>query len=102
LSHNELGNNGMRVLAACPYLENLQVLRLADCAIGDDGLRVLAECPHLNNVVKLDLSNNPIGNTGCRALLETKHFKHLQRPIISGIGLPMPTRQALDMRFRPR
>ena len=39
LSNNPLGDNGMRVLAACPRLEGLRVLRLEKCVVGDEGLR---------------------------------------------------------------
>jgi len=100
LSRNStLGNDGMRVLAACPHLDSLQVLRLVDCGIGDDGLRVLAKSSHLNSVVKLDLSNNPIGNVGCNALLDRSHLRELRFLILSTSGLSAAMKKGLADAF---
>jgi uncharacterized protein (TIGR02996 family) len=99
LSSNPLGNDGMRVLAVCPHLDNLQVLRLVDCRIGDEGLRVLAESPHLNSVVKLDLSNNPIGDTCYRALNERTHLQKLRFLILSIAALSVGTMRILATKF---
>ncbi len=102
LSYNDLGDQGMRVLAACPLLLNLQVLKLANCNIGNDGLRVLAESPNLRNLLKLELSNNPFSDTGCRFLLHTDHLNKLQVVTVSGIGISSDMRNSLDRRFRRR
>jgi uncharacterized protein (TIGR02996 family) len=102
LGRNPLGDDGMRVLAACPLLENLQVLRLVDCRIGDEGVRVLAASPHLNNLVVLDLSNNLIGDPGCRVLLDPPHLRKLKLPITPLIGVSKNLRDALDIKYPDR
>ena len=100
LSHNELGDAGVRVLAECPQMDGLQVLRLVNCLIGDDGARALATSPHLNRLVVLDLGgNNPITDPGYRAFLETSHLRQLRRLLVPGIGVSLRMRQALERRF---
>jgi uncharacterized protein (TIGR02996 family) len=99
LSGNPLGDDGMRVLAACPHLENLRTLRLVDCRIGDEGVRVLAASPHFTNLVVLDLSNNLIGNTGCRVFLDQNQLRNLKRPIIPSIGLSQKVLSTLHTRY---
>jgi hypothetical protein len=100
LSHNELGDAGVRVLAGCPHLEGLQLLRLTNCLIGDDGARALATSPHLGRLVVLDLGgNNPITDPGFRAFLDTPHLRHLRRLLVPGIGVSLRMRRALEARF---
>ncbi len=100
LSHNELGNDGARVLAACPHLAELRTLRLVGCGIGDDGIRALAESPHLNQLVTLEVVNNPIGDPGCRAFLETPHMHSLRRLLVPGVGISLRVRQLLRQQYR--
>jgi uncharacterized protein (TIGR02996 family) len=99
LSHNELGNDGARVLAKCPDLAGLRVLRLIGCGIGDDGARAVAESPHLNELVELDVANNPIGDSGCRGFLDTPHMRSLRLLSIPRIGVSPPVRQRLRNSF---
>lgn len=99
LSFNELGDAGARVLAACPHLSQLEVLRLGNCAIGDDGTRALANSPFLNQVAELNLENNPIGDSGFRAFLDSPHWRSLRRLNPPRIGLSPGIRLALDGHF---
>lgn len=99
LSHNPLGNDGMRVLGACRHLDGVQILRLVGCGVADEGLRVLAESPYLNSVVKLDLSSNPIGNVGCNALARRTHLRKLKFPILTTVGLSNEIRHSLHYCF---
>lgn len=99
LSFNELGDAGARVLAACPHLSQLEVLRLGHCAIGDEGARALANSPHLNHVAVLDLENNPIGDSGFRAFLESPYWRSLRRLNLPRGGLSPGIRHALDRHF---
>lgn len=101
LSRNPLGDHGMRVLAVCPHLEGLQVLRLAGCGVGDDGVRVLAEGPYLNNLLELDLSNNPISDTGCRVLLHPPQLRKLKRPL-TRFAIASEMTQSLDREYPER
>ncbi|HSQ57299.1 MAG TPA: TIGR02996 domain-containing protein [Gemmata sp.] len=96
LSNNDLlGNDGARVLARCPDLARLQVLRLARCDIGDEGARAIAESPHLNNVVILDLANNPISDSTLRGFLGTPHMRSLRELAIPRSGLTADLRRQL-------
>lgn len=84
LSQNDqLGNEGARVLAACPHLSGLRELRLANCGIGDEGVRALAECPYMNQLTTLDLGFNPAGDVGFRPFLRTqpRSLRHLIVPM---------------------
>jgi len=96
--NDQLGNEGARVLAACPQLAGLQVLRLAGCGIGDEGARALAESPYLNQVTLLDLGFNPIGDAGFRPFLKTTQMRSLRRLITPTIGVSHPIRRQLEMR----
>jgi uncharacterized protein (TIGR02996 family) len=98
LSHNELGTEGARLLAASPRLAGVRVLRLIGCGIDDDGARALAQSPHLNGIEELDLGNNPINDSGFRAFLDTAQLHSLRRLIVP-IGVSRRMREALDERF---
>lgn len=101
LGHNDLGDAGARVLAACPHLAGLRVLRLAGCGIGDDGARAIAESPHFNQLLALDLGNNPIGDPGFRSFLEPSRLRSLCRLVIPEVGVSGGRRRELEQRFRP-
>jgi uncharacterized protein (TIGR02996 family) len=98
LSQNELGNEGARVLASCPLLAHLKVLRLSNCGIGDDGARALAESPYLNNLSTLDLGFNPIGNAGLWPFLRTAQMRSLRRLVTPMLGPSHALRRHLQMR----
>ena len=103
LSYNELGDDGARVVANCPHLAGLTVLRLSNCGIGDEGGRALANSPHLNRVESLDLESNPLGDAGLRPFRDTTYWRALRRLMMPRIGVPISTRNALDRFFnRPR
>jgi uncharacterized protein (TIGR02996 family) len=101
LSHNDLGDAGARLLAACPHLVDLSVLRLAYCNIGDDGVRALAGAAHLNHVVALDLDNNPFNDEGLRAFRDTSasHWRSLRTFQYPRTGISPSLRAALDIKF---
>ncbi len=99
LSHNELGDHGARVIAACPALEGLRVLRLIGCGIGDDGARAIAESSHLNRLTTLDLGNNPVNDPGFRGFLDTPQMRSLRRLAVPQIGVSIRMRRALEMRY---
>jgi uncharacterized protein (TIGR02996 family) len=100
LSHNPgLGDAGAALLAACPHLTQLGVLRLAECAIRDAGVRALANAPHLIRAHELDLENNPIGDSGLRPFLDTRYWTALRKLTLPRIGVTLPMRQALDAKW---
>ncbi|MBA4191681.1 MAG: hypothetical protein C0467_27190 [Planctomycetaceae bacterium] len=99
--NDQLGNEGARVLAGCPHLAGLRVLRLRGCQIGDDGARALAESQYLNHLTTLDLAFNPLGDTGCRPFLKTQ-LRSLRHLIVPN-GVTQGLRRHLEMRnLRPR
>ncbi|MBN9122093.1 MAG: TIGR02996 domain-containing protein [Planctomycetes bacterium] len=104
LGHNkELGDDGARVLAGCPHLEELAALRLADCGIGDEGCRALANAPHLNRVEVLDLESNSISDAGLRPFLDTRYWRALRHLGLPRGGLSIGLRKDIDSKFnRPR
>lgn len=103
LSNNELGNDGASVLAACPHLAGLRVLRLASCGISDhQGARALAVSPYLNNLITLDLGHNPINEAGYRAFLNTSEMQSLRHLIFTAHGVTNRLQSALEMHFRQR
>ncbi|MBX9625418.1 MAG: hypothetical protein K2X82_16550, partial [Gemmataceae bacterium] len=100
LGHNDLGDEGVRVLAACPGLAGVASLRLAGCNISDEAAGVLAGSPHLARLESLDLGNNPVGDRGFRAFLGTPHLRALRRLVVPGVGVSPRVRAALAERFR--
>jgi Ran GTPase-activating protein (RanGAP) involved in mRNA processing and transport len=100
VSHNEgLGDDGARLLAACPHLAQLAALRLAHCGIGDDGARALANAPHLTRAAELDLEYNPLEDAGLRPFLDTRYWPALRRLTVPRMNVSLPMRQALDVKF---
>jgi uncharacterized protein (TIGR02996 family) len=99
LSHNELGDDGVRLLARCPHLAQLGVLRLASCGIGNDGARALANAPHLVGVTELDLEQNPLEDQGLRPFLDTRYWAALRKLTVPRVGVSLMVRQALDVKY---
>jgi uncharacterized protein (TIGR02996 family) len=99
LSHNDLGEAGVRVLADSPVLAGLVRLRLVGCNVTDEAAGVLAGSPHLGRLAELDLGNNPVGDVGFRAFLEAPVLKGLRRLVVPGVGVSPRTRAALGRRF---
>lgn len=97
--NGQLGDDGARLVASCPHLAPLRVLRLADCGISDDGARALANPPYLNHVETLDLDHNAIGDPGFRPWLGTRHWQSLRRLMMPRVGLSPWMRQRLDQQF---
>ena len=99
LSHNRLGDDGVRTLAEAPSAEGLRGLRLAGNGVTDDGLLALAQSPRLTRLTTLDLANNPISDEGFRALLTTRSLRRVTRLGFPGVGLTLRTRLELERRF---
>jgi hypothetical protein len=71
----ELGDAGVEVLAASPYLASLTDLDLSVNQIGDAGARALAASPYLAGLTTLDLYGNSIGDVGAQALAASPQLK---------------------------
>jgi uncharacterized protein (TIGR02996 family) len=72
------------LLADCPHLRNLTVLRLPALALGDASARVLARSPYLERLTILDLSHNPISPEAAEALLSSPNLPRLRRLHLAG------------------
>jgi uncharacterized protein (TIGR02996 family) len=99
LSHNELGEDGARILAECLLLAGLTALRLAGCGIPDEGSQALAHSPHLGRLTALDLGNNPISDPGLRPFTDPSHLRSLRRLVYSPLGVSKWMQDALRARF---
>ena len=89
------------MLAACPRLEGLEALRLANCGIGDEGVRALAGSHFLSHLETLDLSNNPISsNAALKALRDSAHLKDRCRLFIPLLGIGADMLWQLRQRYR--
>ena len=99
LGHNDLGDDGARILARSSHLAGLHVLNLANCDIEDEGARALAQSPHLHQLVSLDLGNNPIGDPGFREFLPFSNLPSLRHLNYSPLGLSSRMKYDLDQRF---
>jgi uncharacterized protein (TIGR02996 family) len=99
LSHNDLSDDGARILARCPHLAGLRVLHLANCGIGNEGAQAMAESPYLMELASLDLGNNPIGDPGFREFLSPSHLPSLRRLDYPAAELSHTMRRDLGIRF---
>lgn len=70
LRENVVGDDGVEALAASPYAANLQFLDFWRNRITDRGAVALAKSPHLNKVIDLSVKENAVGKVGAAALHE--------------------------------
>lgn len=77
LSHNELGDAGIRVLAGAARVSSLRYLNLARNEITMQGAASLIESDHLKGLTQIVLSQNPMGLDVCRLL--SSHFGNAAR-----------------------
>ncbi len=68
LSHNRIGTDGVRLLAASDSLRGLRALELGMNQVDDDGARALAHANWWGQLETLTLSHNQLGDKGVAAL----------------------------------
>ena len=78
LDDNCLGDEGVRELANCILLTNLQYLNLNNNGLTDQGVVALAGSPHLINLKRLHLKGNDIRGEGLLALFNSATLGNLQ------------------------
>jgi uncharacterized protein (TIGR02996 family) len=88
------GDEGMRLLAACPYLTRLKWLHLLEYGCGDDGAEALAASPYLGNLQNLYfIRGHQVGDRGALALAKSPNLgsvtflafnetERLSRPVV--------------------
>jgi uncharacterized protein (TIGR02996 family) len=74
LSWWETFGSRLRIIAQSPYLANLRTLRLSSAGIDDDATLALAQSSHMRNLRCIDANNDHIGTRGCTALVRSPVF----------------------------
>jgi serine/threonine protein kinase len=82
LSGNQVGDAGALALANSRHALNLNRLILWDNAIGDEGVRALANSPYLANLTTLDVGRNRVGDEGVKALAGSPFMANLTALIL--------------------
>ena len=72
LDDNNLGDQGVKELAECAFLENVQYLNLNQNNVSDEGLKFLANAKFLSKLKRLHLKGNPIKGEGVIALFNSE------------------------------
>jgi uncharacterized protein (TIGR02996 family) len=70
-------DEGMRLLAACPYLTRLKWLFVMEYGCGDEGAEALAASPHLGNLQHVYFNDHRIGDSGALALARSPHLRNV-------------------------
>ena len=68
ITHNNLGPEGMKILAASGSLPKVDYLHLGSNNLGDEGIEILASCDLFSEVTTLNLEQNGITERGAKAL----------------------------------
>lgn len=97
LSHNELTDAAVVVLARSKAVTKLTTLDLSDNPFGLEGVQALAA--NLPLLETLDLCRVPLGRPGAQALADSPHFKNLKRLTVSEEHVGLIGREILTKRF---
>jgi hypothetical protein len=68
VTHNNLGPEGIKILAASSSLPKVDYLHLGSNNLGDDGVETIAACDLFSEITTLNLENNGITERGAKAL----------------------------------
>jgi uncharacterized protein (TIGR02996 family) len=94
------GDEGMRLLAACPHLTRLTWLFVMEDGCGDDGAEALAGSPYLGNLQHLYMENHRIGDRGALALAASPNLADVTTLVFRETDrLSRPAVDALKGRF---
>jgi Ran GTPase-activating protein (RanGAP) involved in mRNA processing and transport len=77
ITHNNLGPEGVKIIAASSSLPKVDYLHLGSNNIGDEGLETLASCELFSEVKTLNLEQNGITERGAKALATSSAFTQL-------------------------
>ena len=77
ITHNNLGPEGMKILAESNSLPKVDYLHLGSNNLGDDGLEILASCDLFSEVKTLNLEQNGITERGAKALATSSALTQL-------------------------
>lgn len=77
ITHNDLGVDGIRLLAESTVLTQVDYLHLGSNNIGDEGVKILSRASIFSNVRTLNLECNKITAEGAKALADSPVFVNL-------------------------
>ena len=77
ITHNNLGPEGMKILAASGSLPKVDYLHLGSNNLGDEGIEILASCDLFSEVTTLNLEQNGITERGAKALASSSTLTQL-------------------------
>jgi uncharacterized protein (TIGR02996 family) len=83
-SYRALGDQGLAVVARCPFLRHLEGLLLRGQDITPEGVAALTASPYLHRLRWLDLAGNRLGADGARLLAGWPGLAGLTRLDVSG------------------
>ena len=77
ITHNNLGPEGLEIIAASSSLPKVDYLHLGSNNLGDEGLETLASCDLFSEVKTLNLEQNGITERGAKALARSSALTQL-------------------------
>ena len=77
ITHNNLGPEGIEILAASKHLPKVDYLHLGSNDLRDEGVETLASCDLFSEVKTLNLEQNGITERGARALATSSKLTQL-------------------------
>ncbi len=77
ITHNNLGPEGLKIIAASSSLPKVAYLHLGSNNLGDEGLEILASCDLFSEVKTLNLEQNGITERGAKALATSSALTQL-------------------------
>ena len=77
ITHNNLGPEGIKILASSNSLPKVDYLHLGSNNLGDEGIEILASCDLFSEVTTLNLEQNGITERGAKALASSSKLTKL-------------------------
>ncbi len=71
ITHNQLGPEGIKILAGSPFLPKVNDIHLGSNNLGDEGAKIIAQSEVFSEVVTLNLECNGITAEGAKALAQS-------------------------------
>jgi uncharacterized protein (TIGR02996 family) len=89
LNDNRIGPEVIPLLAAAPFVPQLETLRLDGTELADEGIDWLADCDRFTNLKHLSLLSNHISDRGARRIARTGWFDRLESLDLRNNGDPL-------------